>query len=231
MRVVEENRVVQLIAKRVLADLAGALSPNDTEASIAHRATTLMRAQGITQTWYYDCPAFVLLGSRSCLSISGRDYTPGDEPVGMTNLITVDLSPSLNGVWGDCARSFFIEDGRCVDAPRLPEFKQGAAMQERLHQSMRSFVSADTTFEDLFTFANTMIRESGFENLDFLGNVGHSIVSRLEDRRYIEAGNTYKLSDAGLFTFEPHIRIAGGVWGFKHEDIYHFGPDGRVHAL
>jgi hypothetical protein len=54
---------------------------------------------------------------------------------------------------------------------------------------MQRFVTPRTSFEELFTFANAEIHRHGFENLDFLGNVGHSIESSRETRRYIEAGN------------------------------------------
>lgn len=228
---IEEHRAVQAIAKAVLCELASTIGPADTERTIANRAVSLLATHGITETWYYECPAFVLLGSRSCLSISGREYRPGDEEVGLTNLITVDLSPLREGVWGDCARSFFVENGRPVQTPTLPEFVRGALTEEALHDSMRAFVKPDTTFAELFRFTNAEIRSHGFENLDFLGNVGHSIESRRDDRRYIEVGNGQRIGSTGLFTFEPHIRSVGGAWGFKHENIYYFSTNGAVQEL
>ena len=96
---------------------------------------------------------------------------------------------------------------------------------------MREFVSEVTTFEELHRFSNDQITSGGFENLDFMGNLGHSICANLRDRVYIEAGNSKRLSEAGLFTFEPHIRQVGGVWGFKWEDIYCFDADGLVSEI
>ncbi len=86
-------RSSQKSAKQVLSDIAGFISPKETERSIANFAVHRLSEKGLQNTWYYSCPAFVLLGSRSCLSISGRDYTPSEEPVGRKNLVTVDLSP------------------------------------------------------------------------------------------------------------------------------------------
>lgn len=192
----------------------------------------MLAAYGVTDTWYYECPALVLLGSRSCLSLSGKEYRPcEDEKVGLTNLVTVDLSPVHEGVWGDCARSFFVENGRCVQTPTVPEFIQGALAEQALHESMRTFVTPSTTFEELFLFANAEVRSHGFENLDFLGNVGHSIENRLGDRRYIETANDQQLASVELFTFEPHIRAIGGTWGFKHENIYYFLSAGELQEL
>jgi Xaa-Pro aminopeptidase len=154
--------------------------------------------------------------------VSGREYQPSEEVMGLTNLVTVDLSPSCSGVWGDCARSFFFEDGECVDVPMNPEFVRGAQVQRELHASVLAFATPATTFHELSEFANALIKSSGFENLDFLGNIGHSIELTPADRRYIEAGNEQRLGNVRLFTFEPHIRTVGGAWGFKHENIYYF---------
>ncbi|MDH5821914.1 M24 family metallopeptidase [Luteimonas sp. RD2P54] len=228
---IEAHRAVQAIAKGVLAELASMITAGDTEQSIAQRATQMMAKCGAHETWYYNCPALVLLGSRSCLSVSGREYQPSSEVVGQLNLVTVDLSPSIEGVWGDCARSFVVENGRWTASPNLPEFQEGIAFEQKLHARMLAAVKPDMRFMDLFEFANAMISAEGFENLDFLGNVGHSIESTREHRRYIEKDNDDRLGEVGLFTFEPHIRKVGGAWGFKHENIYYFGPDGRAVEL
>lgn len=231
MASVSEHRVVQAVAKGVLADLGPTIVPTDTERSIAMRATSMLSERGLSETWYYNCPAFVLLGSRSCLSLSGRAYEPSEETVGVTNLVTVDLSPMRNGVWGDCARSFCIENGSWTAVPSSRAFTQGVQVEKTLHEAMQRFVTPRTTFEELFRFANAEIQRLGFENLDFLGNVGHSIESTREGRRYIKQGGSQLLGDIGLFTFEPHIRRTGEIWGFKHEDIYYFTGEGRAVEL
>jgi Xaa-Pro aminopeptidase len=225
------HREVQSAAKAVLSELAHDITPADTERSIAEKTVARLRRHGITETWYYNCPALVLLGSRSSLSVSGRDYEPGNEPVGELNVVSVDVSPSLKGHWGDCARSFLIENGRVTDRPVSAELSRGRRVLNELHAGMKSFMSSRTSFHELFCWANEQIAAAGFENLDFRGNVGHSIVTRREDRQYIEAGNHSKVSEVPFFTFEPHVREAGGNWGFKHEDIYFFGTDGQPEVL
>ena len=101
-------------------------------------------------------------------------------------------------------------------------------MEELLHESMRSFVCRDTTFEDLFFHINDVIRNKGYVNLDFLGNLGHSIVNEKKQRIYIEKGNKVKLSEVEAFTFEPHISLPGGKYGYKMENIYAFEGDRLV---
>jgi Xaa-Pro aminopeptidase len=228
---IANHRLVQRAAKSVLETIPSKISASDTEASITALAYAELCRLGYPETWYYACHALVLLGSRSCASLSGREYMPAVEPVGTHNLITVDLSPMKNGYWGDCARSFYVQDGAVTNAPTAPDLAEGKQFLETLHAQMRTFVTPRTSFGELFQWANDRVQANGFENLDFLGNVGHSIVSRREDRLYIQADNSRLLSDVPLFTFEPHVKKRGGRWGFKHENIFFFDRDGRLEEL
>lgn len=65
------HRSVQNAAKSVLEKLGTQISETDTEESIAAIAHQALRVLGIPDTSYYDCPAYVLSGTRSCQSISG----------------------------------------------------------------------------------------------------------------------------------------------------------------
>ena len=82
------------------------------------------------------------------------------------------------------------------------------------------------TFEELYYCMNDAIKSKGYVNLDFLGNLGHSIAKKREERIYIEKGNRAKLRDVPYFTFEPHISRRGSPFGYKMENIYYF--DGGV---
>ncbi len=86
------------------------------------------------------------------------------------------------------------------------------------------------TFEALYHYMNDLIVEKGFLNLDFLGNLGHSIAKNKNGRVYIEKGNGKRLSDVEMFTFEPHISVPGSQYGYKREDIYYF-ENGRLKQL
>ena len=226
-----EHRKVQRAAKTVLANLASTISAIDSEESIAQDANRALCDLGFSETWYYACPAFVLAGSRSCLSISGREYVPSREPIGNFNLVTVDLSPMSNGHWGDCARSFYVEGGKAAATPTAPELLAGKQFLETLHAKMGEIARPEMRFHELFDWANLQIKEAGFENLDFLGNVGHSIATRREERQYIEAKNNCKLQEVPFFTFEPHVKEVAGRWGFKHENTFFFNHLGQVEEL
>ncbi|MES2950554.1 MAG: M24 family metallopeptidase [Pseudomonadota bacterium] len=228
---IQAHRTVQNAAKSALANLVTKISTVDTEESIAAAAYKELCALGFPDTWYYTCPAFVLAGSRSCQSISGREYVPGKEPIGAFNLVTVDVSPVQDGHWGDCARSFYVENGRVTSTAVTPELAIGQRFLKALHADMQQTVRPDMTFHELFEWTNQYIAANGFENLDFLGNVGHSIATRREDRQYIETHNDLPLCKVPFFTFEPHVREVGGCWGFKHENIFFFNAMGRLEEL
>jgi Xaa-Pro aminopeptidase len=225
------HREVQAIAKAVVAEMVGSITPDSTERTISEAAQRLLAARGLPETWYYQCPALVLLGSRSCLPVSGWAYVPSDEPVGEFNLVTIDLSPRRGPWWGDCARGIYVEGGTAWLFPNDPAFVAGHEFVTRLHEEMREFVTKNTTFQELYEFSNARLEAAGFENLDFLGNVGHSVATRSEDRLFIDRSNRSLLSDVSCFTFELHVRARGGPWGFKHESIYFFNDSGQVEEL
>lgn len=186
---------------------------------------TYMLSHGADSFWYWDIGAFVFSGDRTAISVSGREYITDDCVIKQNDLITVDLSPQNNCVWGDYARTLIIENSNIIkDMNRIQneEWKNGFWMEEYLHEAMLEFVKENTSFEDLFYYINGLIKAKGYINLDFLGNLGHSIVKDKKLRIYIEKGNTEKLSAVQAFTFEPHISLPGSSYGFKKENIYRF---------
>lgn len=231
MKEFKKYQDIQKKAKEVLTEIGLLITVSSTEKTIVNDCIKLLKTKGITETWYHNAPAFVLLGSRSCLSISGYDYTPSDEPVGNSNLITIDISPLVGETWGYCARSYVFLDGKIITKSLPDEFNSGIQVEKTLHTELKKYVTTDTTFEELCLYMNSKIKELGFVNLDFMGNLGHSINKDKDDRIYIEKGNTNKLSSINYFTFEPHVRAIDGRWGFKHENIYYFDKNGCVCEL
>jgi methionine aminopeptidase len=184
-----------------------------------------MLSLGADSFWYWDVGAFVFSGDETTESVSGREYVTSDRMISKNDIITIDLSPQSKDTWGDYARTIIIENSKVVqnyEDITNEEWKKGVLMEERLHDEMKSFVTPDTTFEQLYYHMNEFIRDNGYINLDFMGNLGHSIVRRKDDRIYIEKGNNTKLKDVAFFTFEPHISIEGSKYGYKRENIYFF---------
>lgn len=232
-----DNRAAQRLAAEALRRTAELLRPGMTEAHIAEAAEREMRALGAEGWWYHGVAALVLAGpQRSLASVSGREYRPGTEfRLAENDLVTLDLSPILHGVWGDYARTVFLENGRPLlepQRPTRPEFLQGYEMEQRLHRALTEWAAPDTPYEAVWQRMNRMLEREGWQNLDLHGNLGHSIETAPERRIYLEQGNRATLGGHGTpFTFEPHIRRQGGPWGFKREQIYAFDAAGVLHAL
>lgn len=180
---------------------------------------------GADSFWYWNVGAFVFAGDDTAISVSGKEYKVADRIIQKNDIITIDLSPQKNNIWGDYARTFVLEDGvLCseIDKIKKDEWRDGLQMEEYLHKILIDVATKDMTFEELYYYMNELIVKKGFSNVDFLGNLGHSIVKNKNDRIYIEKGNHKRLSDVEMFTFEPHISIPNSQYGYKREDIYYF---------
>jgi len=216
---------VQKIAKDTIAYAMAEIKPGMNLQDIRRRCEEKMLSLGASSFWYWDVGAFVFSGDETAKSVSGREYKTSDRLIADNDIITIDLSPQVGDTWGDFARTLIVENGsvvqNCSDIQNT-EWKAGLLMEEKLHAEMQRIASPQMSFEELYYSMNDFIRSNGYINLDFLGNLGHSIVRNKDDRIYIEKGNHAKLGDVSYFTFEPHISTAGSVFGYKRENIYYF---------
>jgi methionine aminopeptidase len=220
-----DHHGVQMIARHAMDVVKREMRAGQTLSEVRELCERSMRALGADSFWYWGIGAFVFGGEDTTQSVSGRDYRTADRVVRADDIVTLDLSPQHNGLWGDFARTLILENGRALDDPRLTsndDWRAGILAEESLHADLRDIAEPSMTLGELYIAMNSRIRDLGFENLDFLNNLGHSIERRSDDRLYIEHGNNTRLGDLDLFTFEPHIRRPGGTVGFKHENIYYF---------
>ena len=220
-----EYSEVQRIARNTIEYIKGEIHSGMALTEVRRLCEEKMYELGADSFWYYDIGAFVFSGDETTVSVSGREYITSDRVIAADDILTIDLSPHSGDTWGDYARTIIIQNGKAVqsdDEIMNPEWRAGVEMEKKLHKRMRSIVNPEMTFEELYVQMNEFILEEGFINLDFLGNLGHSIVRRREDRVYIEKGNHAKLSDVDYFTFEPHISVCGSRYGYKRENIYFF---------
>lgn len=188
---------------------------------------------GADSFWYWNIGALVFAGDETTVSVSGKEYKVADRTIQENDIITIDLSPQKNNIWGDYARTLVFENGvLCDETDKIKndEWRNGLLMEEYLHKILIDVATPDMTFEELYYYMNDLIAKKGFLNLDFLGNLGHSIVKNKNERIYTEKGNHKRLSDVKMFTFEPHISIPDSKYGYKREDIYYFS-NGRLVKL
>ena len=219
------NFEVQKIAKQTMAFIKSKIRVGMSLPELRQLAECKMMALGATSFWYWDVGAFIFSGNETMLSVSGKHYRTANKIIKENDIITVDLSPQVGNVWGDYARTIIIENGvviNDINRKSNTEWKNGLLMEEKLHSELLSFSTPETSFEELYLHMNEFITANGFINLDFLGNLGHSIAIHKDDRIYIEKGNKVTLGSVKYFTFEPHISIKGSKYGFKKENIYYF---------
>ena len=216
---------VQKIAKDTIEFIKTKITAGMKLTDIRQLCEDKMLELGADSFWYWDIGAFVFAGDETTVSVSGREYITSDSKIASDDIITIDLSPQNNNIWGDYARTLIIEDGSVVDDInniRNDEWRAGLLMEEELHKELVAFATPQTTFEELYYHINKLITDRGFINLDFLGNLGHSIVKDKNDRIYTEKGNKALLSSVDYFTFEPHISVPNSKYGYKKENIYYF---------
>lgn len=219
-----EYRQVQQIAKDTISYAKQMIKPGMNLREIRSLCEEKMLELGADSFWYWDVGAFVFAGDDTNVSVSGKQYITGDRIIAPDDIITIDLSPQKGDTWGDYARTIIVQNGVVVESKKIKnvEWRQGLDMEEFLHEELKRYVTPDTTFEALYYHMNDLIAKKGFLNLDFSGNLGHSIVRQKKDRVYIEKGNNIRLGDVAFFTFEPHISVVGSNYGYKKENIYYF---------
>ena len=227
-----EYTQVQKIAKDTIEFAKKNIRPGMNLRDVRVMCDAKMLELGADSFWYWNVGAFVFAGDETTVSVSGRAYTTSDRIIATNDIITIDLSPQNGDTWGDYARTIILQNGLVVDIDGVEnaEWKQGLLMEEQLHSELFKFAKPETTFEELYCHMNRLIEDKGFINLDFAGNLGHSIVREKDDRVYIEKGNHLRLGDIAFFTFEPHISVSGSKYGYKKENIYYF-EDGLLYEL
>ena len=219
---------VQNIALRVLRDIVPFIKAGNTESGVADVCTQLLQQYGAKDCWYHNVPALVLVGERTTLSVSGTDYQPSDVAICANDLVTIDLSPMVDDCWGDCARSYIVESVRVIPPDKSSALGYGKNTERDLHALMIEIATPKTIMHELYWAINQSIENRGYKNLDFRGNLGHSIEKHMNDRRFIEEGSQTRLGDCDFFTLEPHLCRVNGMWGFKMENIYYFEDDKAV---
>lgn len=219
-----DYHAVQKIAKDTITYIINNIRPGVNLLEIRKMCEDRMLELGADSFWYWDVGAFVFAGDETATSVSGKHYRTSNRLILADDIITIDLSPQNGTTWGDYARTIILQNGIVVDIHDIinTEWKNGLIMEEFLHKELFRFVTPYTTFEELYFYMNKLIEQKGFINLDFSGNLGHSIVRQKTDRIYIEKGNRTRLGDVAYFTFEPHISIPGSKYGYKKENIYYF---------
>jgi Xaa-Pro aminopeptidase len=222
----------QALARDALEAIRAEIRPGATEASLVAACRQLMDEAGATAYWWYGTPAYILAGDALRASVEGDVYRPRDIPLRENDMVTIDLAPEVDSYWGDCARSYFLRNGEIVDAEAAgTEQAEGMTTEAALHALLRETAKPMMTFRELHSVIADQVARRGYENLDFLGNFGHSIGGDVRRRAFMDAECGERLDSVPLFTFEPHIARPGSPFAFKFEEVYLFDESGRLQIL
>lgn len=192
---------IQSIAKETIEYAKKIIKPNLSLIKIREMCENKMLELGADSFWYYNVGALIFAGDETTKSVSGKEYITSDYIIKNDDIITIDLSPQIKNIWGDYARTIIIENGKVVDEINQiqnAEWKNGLLIEKELHSELLNFATSNTTFEELYYHMNDFIKKCGYINLDFNGNLGHSIVKNKNRRIYIEKGNKKKLSKVNI---------------------------------
>ena len=231
---ITNNKIAQDMARAAIEEVKSFIKPGETtEAQIRKHVEEYLYAQGSEPFWYHGVGCLVHVGhTRSLTSQSGRQYGAEENVVGQNDIITLDLSPTVKGDWGDFARTLFVVEGNVTEEePENEKYLFALKCEEILHGFVMDVARPDMSFVRLHTLVNEQMEELGAQNLDYSGNFGHSINVDQADRTYILPDNEELLGSCRAFTFEPHLKCLECDFGIKRENIYYFGDDGRLKEL
>jgi Xaa-Pro aminopeptidase len=203
-----------IAAQRIARDAAeaacAAARPGLTEAAMERVAADAMRERGATAIWTITNVG-VGEGARICFP-TGQ---PGERALGDTDVAVVDVHPiTPDGWWGDCTRTALV-GADAGAAAALAEL-------EAIHAATLAACRPGIPASELFGGCAQRIAAAGFELLDELGNIGHSLTPGAAYLHgFIDATNDTPMW--GAWAIEPFV--GAGELGLKREDLVWFGRE------
>ena len=105
------HKEVQLITKQTMDFISKTISPGMKLTQVRKLCEDKMLELGADSFWYWDIGAFIFSGDETTKSMSGKEYKTSDRYIEENDIVTIDLSPQCNHIWGDFARTIIIEEG------------------------------------------------------------------------------------------------------------------------
>lgn len=201
----------QRIALAAAEAACRAARPGMTERELERVASDAMVAAGATGVWTITNVG-VGEGSRTCFPTD----PPGDRALAAEDVAVVDVHPiSPGGAWGDCTRTALVGDGA--------EARDALAELADIHAATLAACRPGMPASELFGGCLQRIEAAGFELLDQLANIGHSLTAGAAYlHAFIDASNDTPMW--GAWAIEPFV--GRGALGVKLEDLVWFGRDG-----
>lgn len=151
-----DHKAVQVMGKVTMEYIKTVLKPGMGLKEVRRLCEKKMLELGADSFWYWNVGAFVFSGKETTLSVSGREYETSDRVLQEEDIITIDLSPQREEIWGDYARTIILEKGKVVenlDCIRNEEWKAGLQMEQKLHRELYDFLTAEISRRKVKVFS------------------------------------------------------------------------------
>lgn len=200
----------QKIAKDAAAAGVAAAVAGATEQDIERAVSAFLASVGVAHVWTITNVG-VGANTRVCFPTN----PPTTLAAAARDVAMIDVHPiTADGSWGDCTRCRVIGD--------WPEATQALADLERIHRDTLALCRPGMPAQELFGESQKRLIAEGFELLDLLGNIGHSLTAGAAYlHNFIDAGNATPMW--GAWAIEPFA--ARGDVAVKVEDLVWFGRD------
>jgi Xaa-Pro aminopeptidase len=200
----------QLLARDVAEAAADAVWAGMTEKDLARWAEETLRAGGSTGLWTLVNVGFGA-GSLKCFPTE----MPGDRMLWNIDCGFIDVHPVVDGWWGDCTRTFVVGE--------QPEYVEAKDEIQTIHETVLAAAYPGMPANELWSAFHDSIAGTGWNHMDRLGNIGHSIGQNVSyTQGYIDRHNTTRMW--GGWAVEPFI--GNHNYGVKVEDVVWFGSEG-----
>ncbi len=200
----------QNLAKAAAATALRAAAPGVTEREVELAGSDILRAAGVEHVW-----TITNVGVGPNAHICFPTHPPTDLAVAERDVVMVDIHPiTPAGFWGDCTRCRVIGD--------YAEAASALRDLEKLHYETLEKCRPGMPANELFGLSAQRLKAEGFELLDLLANIGHSLTPGAAYlHNFINAGNETPMW--GAWAVEP-FAARGGI-AVKVEDLVWFGRE------
>ncbi len=96
---------MQNLNRATIEYISSVIAPGMSLIELRKLCEKYMLSHGADSFWYWDIGAFVFSGSRTAISVSGREYNTDNVLIADDDIITIDLSPQCGNIWRDYART------------------------------------------------------------------------------------------------------------------------------
>jgi len=203
-------REAQALARAAAEAGLAAAAPGVTELEIELAASDRMREGGAEHVW-----TITTVGTGPNAHFCFPTHPPTDRATGDRDLVMIDVQPiTPAGFWGDCTRCRVIGD--------YPAASQALQDLEKMHYEVIAQCRPGMPANELFGMSAARLAAEGFELLDLLANIGHSLApGAAYIDAFIDASNATPMW--GAWAIEPFAKREGIA--VKVEDLVWFGRD------